>query len=163
MIRIAKTLLLSLLLSLGLFAADEAKAPETTPQTKCPIKGGDINKDVFVDYQGKRVYFCCAGCDKKFMANADTLIKAAEAKGITFEAAPQTMCPVSDEEIDTDIFVEKDGKKTYFCCKKCLAKFKASPDEYLKKLNAPAAAATQATEKKADHDKPDHDKGEHKH
>ncbi len=38
-------------------------------QEKCPVMGGKINKAVFTEYKGKKVYFCCAGCDKKF--NAD--------------------------------------------------------------------------------------------
>jgi YHS domain-containing protein len=32
------------------------------PQSTCPVLGGPINKDLFVDYQGKRIYVCCAGC-----------------------------------------------------------------------------------------------------
>lgn len=38
-------------------------------QENCPVMGGKINKAVFTEYKGKKVYFCCAGCDKKF--NAD--------------------------------------------------------------------------------------------
>ena len=34
-------------------------------QTTCPVMGGAINKDVYADYEGKRVYFCCPGCDKR--------------------------------------------------------------------------------------------------
>ncbi len=41
-------------------------------QTTCPVmEGNPINKDIFVDYTGKRVYFCCKGCDKKFMENPE--------------------------------------------------------------------------------------------
>ena len=38
----------------------------------CPIMGTDavVGSDTkFADYQGKRYYFCCPGCDSKF--NAD--------------------------------------------------------------------------------------------
>jgi len=35
-------------------------------QTVCPIIGGAINKDIFTEYKGKKVYFCCAGCKEKF-------------------------------------------------------------------------------------------------
>jgi YHS domain-containing protein len=35
-------------------------------QTICPIMGGKINKAVFVEYKGKKVYFCCDGCQDKF-------------------------------------------------------------------------------------------------
>jgi YHS domain-containing protein len=35
-------------------------------QTICPVMGGAINKDIFTEYKGKKVYFCCAGCKEKF-------------------------------------------------------------------------------------------------
>ena len=28
-------------------------------QTTCPVMGNPINKDIYADYSGKRVYFCC--------------------------------------------------------------------------------------------------------
>ena len=36
--------------------------------------------------------------------------------------------------IDKNIFVEYQGKKVYFCCKECVAKFQADPQKYLAKL-----------------------------
>ena len=38
-------------------------------QTTCPVMGGAINKAIFVEYQGKKVYFCCAGCPEQFKAD----------------------------------------------------------------------------------------------
>lgn len=52
-------------------AQDEPVAVE---QTTCPVMGGAINKAVFVEYQGKKVYFCCAGCEKDFLANPEKYI-----------------------------------------------------------------------------------------
>lgn len=37
-----------------------------TEQTTCPIMDAPINKDIFVEYKGKKVYFCCEGCKDKF-------------------------------------------------------------------------------------------------
>ena len=38
-------------------------------QTTCPIMDGNpINKALFVEYKGKKVYFCCPGCEDKFTA-----------------------------------------------------------------------------------------------
>jgi len=44
------------------------KAPTTVAieQKTCPVMGGAINKDIFTEYKGKKVYFCCAGCKEKF-------------------------------------------------------------------------------------------------
>ena len=35
-------------------------------QTDCPVMGGAINKAIFTEYKGKKVYFCCPGCKEKF-------------------------------------------------------------------------------------------------
>jgi YHS domain-containing protein len=35
-------------------------------QTTCPVMGGKINKEIFTEYQGKKVYFCCAQCKADF-------------------------------------------------------------------------------------------------
>jgi len=35
-------------------------------QTTCPVMGGAINKAIFTEYQGKKVYFCCEPCKDKF-------------------------------------------------------------------------------------------------
>ena len=43
-------------------------------QEICPIMGGKINKAVFTEYKGKKVYFCCAGCDKTFNADPQKYI-----------------------------------------------------------------------------------------
>ena len=46
----------------------------TAEQTTCPVMGGKINKDVSVEYEGKKVYFCCGGCDDKFLADPEKYI-----------------------------------------------------------------------------------------
>jgi len=34
---------------------------------KCPVMGGDAKADVYTDYEGLRIHFCCPGCDKTFL------------------------------------------------------------------------------------------------
>jgi YHS domain-containing protein len=58
-------------------------------QTTCPVLGGNIDKNVFVDYQGKRVYFCCQGCDAEFNKNPEKYLKKMQEEGVTPEAAPK--------------------------------------------------------------------------
>lgn len=43
----------------------------TAEQTTCPVMGGAINKEIFVEYRGKKVYFCCKGCDQTFQQNPE--------------------------------------------------------------------------------------------
>ena len=57
-------------------------------QTTCPIEGGKIDKSVYVDYEGKRIYFCCADCKAKFNAYPAQYIKQMQDKGIVLEKTP---------------------------------------------------------------------------
>ncbi|MBC8426091.1 YHS domain-containing protein [bacterium] len=37
-------------------------------QTVCPVSGEPLpDKKTYVDYQGRRIYFCCPGCDVDFL------------------------------------------------------------------------------------------------
>jgi YHS domain-containing protein len=50
-------------------AAPAAAAPAGTDiaQTQCPVLGGKVDPNVYVDYQGRRVYFCCPMCKDTFL------------------------------------------------------------------------------------------------
>ncbi len=56
--------------------ADSAKEIASSgEQTTCPIMVGQpINKAIFTEYKGKKVYFCCSGCDSKFKADPEKYI-----------------------------------------------------------------------------------------
>ncbi|MDD5135122.1 MAG: YHS domain-containing protein [Phycisphaerae bacterium] len=44
-------------------------------QTTCPVmEGNKINKDIFVEYKGKKVYFCCPACKEKFQQEPEKYI-----------------------------------------------------------------------------------------
>ena len=44
-------------------------------QTVCPVmEGNPIDKQIFLDYQGKRVYFCCASCKAQFLKDPEKYI-----------------------------------------------------------------------------------------
>jgi YHS domain-containing protein len=58
------------------------------PQTKCPVLGGNIDKNNYVDYKGYRIYFCCKGCDEEFKKNPDKYLEKMKAAGITPEKIP---------------------------------------------------------------------------
>jgi YHS domain-containing protein len=49
-----------------------AEAAAQIEQTMCPVMDGNpINKDVFVEYKGVKVYFCCSSCKAKFEADPE--------------------------------------------------------------------------------------------
>ena len=43
-------------------------------QTTCPIMDSPINKALFTEYKGKKVYFCCPGCKERFEAEPEKYI-----------------------------------------------------------------------------------------
>lgn len=57
-------------------------------QTTCPVMGGKINKDHYVDAKGNRIYVCCPGCIGKIKADPDTYIKKLEDAGVALDPAP---------------------------------------------------------------------------
>lgn len=61
---------------------------ESKAQTVCPVMGGKINKQFFTDYQGKRVYFCCGGCDETFTKEPDKYLAKLKDQGVVLENAP---------------------------------------------------------------------------
>jgi YHS domain-containing protein len=83
---IAVVLVIGLLLSGYAFAADNTG--KGNPQTACPVMGGKVDRSVFTDYQGKRIYFCCSGCVDDFKKNPDKYMKQIEEQGIVLEQAP---------------------------------------------------------------------------
>ncbi|MBN1816273.1 MAG: YHS domain-containing protein [Sedimentisphaerales bacterium] len=137
-------------------------AAAATVQTMCPVmESNPINKNIFVEYEGKKVYFCCPDCVEKFKADpakyldklpqfkdaakeAGEAVKEAEKTmtGMTdsmgtmvAEAIEQKTCPVMDgNPINTALFIEYEGKKVYFCCPGCEEKFKADPAKYVVNL-----------------------------
>lgn len=58
------------------------------PQTICPLLGGKIDKAVYADHDGKRVYFCCAECIDNFKKDPAKYIKKLEDDGVTLAKTP---------------------------------------------------------------------------
>ena len=61
---------------------EPAAAGETTrpaedgiAQKECPVMGGPIDKKFYADHQGRRIYFCCAGCINVFKKDPEKYIK----------------------------------------------------------------------------------------
>lgn len=77
-------------------ASQTAAAPVLLKQTQCPVMGGDINKDIYVDVEGKRIYLCCKGCEEAVKKEPLKYIQQMTAAGIALESAPTA--PQSDAD-----------------------------------------------------------------
>ncbi len=74
----------------SVYAADNTDVVKKAgkPQTLCPIMGDEIDKKLFVDYAGKRIYVCCKMCLKKVQQDPAKYIKQLEDDGIEPETVP---------------------------------------------------------------------------
>jgi YHS domain-containing protein len=52
-------------------ARKEEAVTEVIEQQRCPVMDGAINKELYTEYKGKKVYFCCPGCEKMFEKEPD--------------------------------------------------------------------------------------------
>lgn len=109
-------------------------------QTNCPVMvNRKVNKDLFVDHNGKRIYVCCTGCLKKVIKDPEKFIKKLEQSGQTVEKTPslslQKTCPVMGGEIDRDLFVDHKEQRIYVCCSGCIDAVKENPEMFIKKLS----------------------------
>ncbi len=113
-----------------LYSAENA---DLKPQANCPVMGGKIDKDVYVDYQGQRVYFCCSSCKENFLKDPEKYFEKIQDDGVLLESV-QKKCPVMGGDIDKSVFTDYKGRRVYFCCASCKNKFIEDPEKYLKNL-----------------------------
>ncbi len=50
--------------------------------------GNKINKNIYTDYQGQRIYFCCPGCIDVFKKNPEAYLKKMREQGVAPEKTP---------------------------------------------------------------------------
>ena len=82
------TLLISaMILAFAFVSASPVFAAEPN-QVNCPVMGAPINKAVYTDYEGKRIYFCCPACIGAFEKSPEKFMEKFEKEGIVLEDAP---------------------------------------------------------------------------
>ena len=106
-------------------------------QTTCPVMGGTINKELYFDHQGKRIYVCCAGCINEVKKSPDTYVQKLLESGQKPESLAlkqQTVCPVMGGVINKKLSFDHNGKRIYVCCNGCIDKIKSDPEKYIRKI-----------------------------
>ncbi len=64
------------------------QADQEHRQTVCPVMGNPVSKDVYTDYKGKRIYFCCSACIEPFKKDPEKYLKQMEAQGVVPKKTP---------------------------------------------------------------------------
>lgn len=67
-----------------------AAGAESRPQKQvvCPVMGGAVNTNLFVDHDGKRIYVCCAGCIAAVRKEPAKYIAKLEKDGVVLDRTP---------------------------------------------------------------------------
>jgi YHS domain-containing protein len=68
-------------------AAQNEKAVKA--QTTCPVLGGEIDKKIYIDFKGERIYFCCSQCIDDFKKNPEKYLKILKDSGVIIEKTPK--------------------------------------------------------------------------
>ena len=110
----------------------------------CPVMDKPIDFGISVMTDDGPVYFCCKGCPDKYKADPKKYAEkvAAQRKALAAMPKVQVTCPVSGKPVDKKVFIEKDGKKIYFCCKECPPQYEKDPAKFAGKLAASYAYQT---------------------
>jgi len=66
----------------ALFSLVLAGSAFSKEQAMCPVMGGKVNKEIYVDHAGQRVYFCCNMCIDTFKKEPGKYLKKMAADGV---------------------------------------------------------------------------------
>ncbi len=98
----------------------------------CGMKVDPVTAKFNAEYQGKKFYFCCAGCQAKFVADPQKYLEPEKIK--------DPVCGMTVNPATAKFSADYLGKQFYFCSAGCHAKFIANPQAYEEKASAQSAA-----------------------
>ena len=107
----------------------------------CPVMGEEgivDSKTASSVVNGKRYYYCCAGCSEKFAANPSKYLENFVIPRNVIKVdkdGKHYKCPISGEiglVSEKTLYSDYDGKRYYFCCVGYKNKFDATPEKSLK-------------------------------
>ncbi|MBT3288548.1 MAG: hypothetical protein HN849_16405 [Victivallales bacterium] len=70
-------------------AMEKQNEQQDKAQTICPVMEKAINKELYADVEGKRIYVCCAGCIATIKKDPAKYIAKAQEGGVALEAVPK--------------------------------------------------------------------------
>ena len=87
-IKILSVAMLIVMFAVGFVLAEKNTVKQTAQKT-CPVMGGEINEEIYADYEDKRIYFCCDGCIPEFQKDPAKYVKKLEDEGVTCQDVPK--------------------------------------------------------------------------
>src|SRR5205085_7720961 len=84
-------------------AAAPAPAPGAAMNKLCPVMTDQPAKDeIFVDYAGRHVHFCCNNCLKRFRNEPERFIANLDGAASSSVTAPPTTAPVAGAPVASE-------------------------------------------------------------
>ncbi len=71
-------------------------------QATCPVMGGAIDKNQYLDYGGKRIYICCGGCMSALKADPEKYIRKLEDAGVALDPAGGSAVEPAKDNADAE-------------------------------------------------------------
>jgi hypothetical protein len=135
-------------------AAVVAEQAPRYPLDTCVVSGeklGGMGKPMDFVFQGRLVRFCCGNCEADFLADPAAAFAKIDAAVIAQQLPdyPMETCPVSGEPLGQmgEPYNHVHGTRLVrFCCDGCIGKFEDNPSAYFSRIDAAAAAKTEAAE-----------------
>lgn len=92
------------------------------PKIECPVMGGEAKKEVFTEYRGGKIFFCCPDCVDEFKKHQDKYAAKANQQLVLTKQYVQKACPLTGRPVSTEQKEEIGGVVVHFCCKGCAGK-----------------------------------------
>lgn len=140
-----------MLVSVTSFAGDEIKG-DVYSLDVCPVSGeklGAMGDPIQINYEGRDIRFCCAGCPKQFKADPAKFIAKIDALMIEQQKKFYALrtCPVTGSELGSmgdPIDKIHNNRLVRYCCAGCEKTFTEDPSKYIAKLDAAVVAKQSA-------------------
>jgi len=121
---------LAMLLAVKGFSAAEKDAGDAKFEATCPVSGKPAIESSFVEMKdGSKVYFCCENCPKAYKADPKKFATKANRQLLETGQIVEVACPLTGKPLNKEAMAEVGEADVHFCCKGCLAKFKAADED----------------------------------
>lgn len=117
------------LVTAGTLFNAQAEEQEKEFQATCPVSGRAAIEDSHVKFEGKKVYFCCTNCPKRFQANTEAYAAKAHHQMAETGQIAQVACPLTGRPLNPKTQIDVEGVAVSFCCNNCKGKAEKSDDQ----------------------------------
>jgi len=106
----------------------QAEGQEKAKKIRCPVMGETVDRSVWLEVKGAKVYFCCAECVDTFKKDPAKYAAKANLQLVFTGQFVQKGCPLTGRPINPEQQVKFWGVNVNFCCGGCRGKVTAADE-----------------------------------